>query len=297
MVFESLLSPKFAEKRSWATFFLGFFCTSIAIFLGTYIFPQNASLAIVALTTLFFIPLFYRTMIYEEQKDVLLESGEKSLLKEHSGAIKFFIFIFLGMTLAFMLWYVIFSTTSVLNMDAEEIFQVQGNTINQINAKVTSTYLKQSFNHGVAIFENNIKVMIFCILFSFMYGAGAIFILTWNASVIGLALGKYALSIVAGTVGIAGLVYAEATGCALTRYLIHGIPEIMGYFVAGLAGGIISVAIIKHDFGTDKFEKIMLDASLLMIIAVVIIFVAMLIEVVITPLIMNLLTSSGACVA
>ena len=41
----------------------------------------------------------------------------------------------------------------------------------------------------------------------------------------------------------------------------------------------------------------MLDASLLMIIAVVIIFVAMLIEVVITPLIMNLLISSGACVA
>ena len=33
--------------------------------------------------------------------------------------------------------------------------------------------------------------MAFCLLFSLIYGSGAIFILTWNASVLGTAIGNY----------------------------------------------------------------------------------------------------------
>jgi len=236
-------------------------------------------------------------MIYEEQKDIYTDTNEKGLLKEHSHAIIFFILIFLGMTLSFMLWYMVFSSADVMGMDADETFQTQANTINQINAKATAPSLKSSLSYAVEIFENNIKVMIFCILFSFIYGAGAIFILTWNSSVIGLALGKYALSIIAGAMGVTGFVYAKATGCALVRYLIHGIPEIIAYFIAGLAGGIISVALIRHDFGTEKFEKVMLDATLLILIAVGVLIVAMLIEVFVTPAIIGALIKAKTCSA
>lgn len=282
MVFESFLTPASAEQKPWLTFFLGFVCSSIAVFLSNFIFPNNSSLTIVFLTTLFFIPLFYLTMIHEEQKD-LTDKDEKTLLKEHSLALSFFIFLFLGMTLSFMLWYLLFSSTSFFNIDAHTIFKVQDETISSINAKATSG-LAISIKHLGVILENNIKVMVFCILFSFIYGAGALFIITWNSTVIGLALGKYALAIVGLAAGNATLVYAKATGCAFTRYLIHGIPEILAYFIAGLAGGIISVALIKHDFGTDKFEKIMLDASLLILIGVGVVLLSGIIEVFITPL-------------
>ena len=53
--------------------------------------------------------------------------------------------------------------------------------------------------------------------------------------------------------------------------------------VAGLAGGIISVAVINHDFKTDNFQKIILDASTLMIIAMTILFAAAIVESYLTP--------------
>lgn len=287
MVFESILNPKLAEDKPWLTFIFGAVYSTIAIFLAVYIFPTRASLGFVFFTTLFFLPLFYRTMIYEERVDLDMNSNERSLLRHHLKAITFFIFLFIGLTLSFSLWYVVFSEISPMGINSETIFGYQLETINQINSGSTTG---RSVHHVLSlfgvIFSNNIKVMIFCILFSFIFGAGAIFILSWNSSVIGAAIGKYIVTLAsAGTAGM-GWVYAKASTCGLLRYLIHGIPEILAYFIAGLAGGIISAAIINHDFGTRGFEKIMLDASYLIIIAIVVVLISGIIEVAITPLVM-----------
>jgi len=138
------------------------------------------------------------------------------------------------------------------------------------------------------IFLNKIKVLIFCILFSFLYGSGGIFILMWNASVIGVALGNFFRSRLAEAVSAVGFSqvasYFYITSLSILRYAIHGIPEIVAYIVAGLAGGIISVAVIRHDFGTKNFEKILLDASDLILIAIFVLFAAALLEVYVTPL-------------
>jgi uncharacterized membrane protein SpoIIM required for sporulation len=69
--------------------------------------------------------------------------------------------------------------------------------------------------------------------------------------------------------------------------MIHGIPEMAGYFVGGLAGGIISSAFINHDLGTENMEKIVIDASTLISIAIGILAVAALIEVSLTPFIVT----------
>ncbi|MFT4297691.1 MAG: stage II sporulation protein M [Candidatus Woesearchaeota archaeon] len=283
MVFESILTPQIAEKKPWIVFFLGLIFSSVAVVLSNYIFPSDPSLSIVFLTTLFFIPLFYFTMIYEEEKDLDENVTETTLLKQHSKAVVFFSFLFLGMTLGFMFWSISSPVTSYFNVNPELTFRVQANTIAEINPGTGKVIASMGFFMDILV--NNLFVLIFCVLFSLVYGAGAIFILTWNASVIGLALGRYFLRIAAASTGAAGIVYFRAATCSFTRYLIHGIPEIAGYFVAGLAGGIISVAIIRHDIGTDKFEKILIDATILLIIAVGIIIISALIEVFITPLI------------
>ena len=79
--------------------------------------------------------------------------------------------------------------------------------------------------------------------------------------------------------------YFNAFSFGVLRYGIHGIPEIFAYFVAGLAGGIISVAVIRHDFGTKKFENILLDSADLLLASLVILFLAGVLEVWVTPLI------------
>ena len=53
---------------------------------------------------------------------------------------------------------------------------------------------------------------------------------------------------------------------------------------AGLAGGIISIAVIRHDYGTKEFERIVLDASDLILISLAVLAVAAVVEVYVTPL-------------
>ena len=138
------------------------------------------------------------------------------------------------------------------------------------------------------IFFNNIQVLVFAVIFSFLYGVGAIFILTWNASVIAAAIGifiKTGISEIASYVGLAKVAaYFKVVSLGLLRYSIHGIPEILAYFVAGLGAGIISVAVLRHGLEMDKFRKILFDSTNLFVIALVILTIAALLEVYVTPL-------------
>ena len=60
--------------------------------------------------------------------------------------------------------------------------------------------------------------------------------------------------------------------------MLHGIPEMLGFFIAALAGGILSVVIIRHQFKDRYFVKILGDSLLLFGVSVVLIFIAALIE-------------------
>jgi uncharacterized membrane protein SpoIIM required for sporulation len=132
-------------------------------------------------------------------------------------------------------------------------------------------------------------VLIICLLFSFLLGAGAIFILTWNASVIAVAVGTFIRNNMASMASLVGLpkiaAYFNIFITGIMKYAIHGIPEIASYFIAALAGGIISVAVIRHDFGTKKLEKIVIDVADLVAISIVLLFIAALLEVYVSHMI------------
>ena len=281
MVLESLISPHKAESHPKNLFFHGFIYVSIGLFLSLWIFNEHASLIMVFLTTMAAIPLVYNIIKIEEKKD-LSDLDEKSLLREHSRALNVFIWYFVGATVAFAFWY-----TVLPNNIISGLFEVQTQTILHLRSNVVGNSY-QTFRTFTQILSNNLKVLIFCILFSFLYGLGALFILTWNASVIGVAIGdiirsglsalesKFHLGLV---VGYAGVIYD-----GLFRYAIHGIPEIMAYFVAGLAGGIISTAAIRHDFGTKRYEKIIMDSSVLLLLSLFLVVAAAILEVWVTPI-------------
>ncbi len=280
MVLESLINPFNAEKHPRKMFFIGVLYSSLAIFLSTWIFYEQSSLVMVFLTTIACVPLIYNTIKFEEKKDLSL-LPEKAVLKEHLKALSFLGYIFLGVVISCAFWYLVFPAKTSTNL-----FKVQIDTITQINSGVTG-FSVQSFNLFSKILFNNLKVLIFCILFSFIYGVGAIFILTWNATVIGTAIGNtirtelYKISNAAGFDAVAG--YTKVLSYGILRYSFHGIPEILAYYFAGLAGGIISIAAIRHDFGTKKYEKIVLDSSVLLIISLGLLIVAAFIEVFVTP--------------
>lgn len=281
MVLESLLNPVRAEHRPWALFFIGFVYASLGLLLGLWIFEEYASMVMIFLTAMAAIPLIYNTINFEEEKDNRIDS-ERILLKEHAKALSVFLFLFLGATTAFTLWYVVLpSSTSDL------VFSSQSSTIVHLNQQITGNAIQQ-VPLFLKIFSNNFKVLLFCILFSFVYGTGAIFILTWNASVIAVALGNFIRTNIAQYALTHGFehtgTYFYVVSLSLARYMVHGIPEIFAYIIAGLAGGIISVAVIRHNVGTKKFFHVLLDAADLLLISIAFLLIAGLLEVFITPL-------------
>ncbi|MCK4521198.1 MAG: stage II sporulation protein M [Nanoarchaeota archaeon] len=271
MVLESLISPLKAEKKPWDMLFHGFLYNTIAIFLALWIFEQYASLVMVFLTVIACVPLMYSTIKIEEKKDITIYS-EKTLLKEHAKALSFFMYLFLGIMLSVSLWYVILPTSI-----HHALFSIQTETIEAINYQITGN-VTQEVSIFLKIFLNNMRVLVFCLLFAFIYGAGAIFILTWNASVIGVAIGNFIRS----NIGKYST-YFHIVPLAVLRYMTHGLFEIGAYFMVGLAGGIISIAVIRHDFGTKRFEHILLDSVDLIILSIVFLLIAAITEVYITP--------------
>ncbi len=280
MVLESLVNPRCAEKRPWELFFIGLLYASVAIFFSIHIFDALAGIVAVFLTVSASIPLMYRTIRMEEKKD-LLGLAQVALLKEHAAALSFFMFLFFGIVMAFSLWFIFLPADVGVNL-----FAIQIETVKSINANAVSGWAT-NINMFSLIFLNNVKVLAFCILFAFFYGAGAIFILTWNASVIAVALGTFVrsnMSAYSSALGFAkAAAYFHVFSLGLLRYMVHGIPEVLAYFVGGLAGGIISVAVIRNDFRTKNFERILFDAADLVLIAIVLLFIAGATEAFITP--------------
>ena len=199
---------------------------------------------------------------------------------DHRRAIPFFLFLFTGFILAYLFWHLL------LPVDiANNLFSAQMNALMEINSP-----------SGAAIFPtitlkniltNNFRVLALCVLFSLLFGSGAIFILIWNASVIGVAIATaIRLGVAAGGVGIAA--YFGAFSFAILRFLLHGIPEMLAYFIGGLAGGIISFTFLDSKLGARKFAlkltSSLKNVSLLILVAAILVVVSGIIEVLITPL-------------
>ncbi len=286
MVLESLIDAVQAERKPGEMVFIGFIYAIVGTLLSIWVFKQYSSLISVFLITMASIPLVYSTIKYEEEKD-LQDVDEKFLIKEHGKALRVFIYLFIGITLGYFLIYLLLPSSSI-----NYAFKAQAETITNINARAIDNSINGYFVSGINIFfkilTNNFRVLMFCVLFSFLYGLGAIFIMTWNASVIATAMGNFARSELArialnhGSVSIAH--YLQVIPLAVLRYSVHGLIEVLAYFTAGLAGGIISVAVIRHDFYSRKFEHIIMDSSDLLILSIILLIIAAFVEVYVTPL-------------
>ena len=282
MVLESLITPWNAERSPWELFFIGIVYASVGILLSTYIFSEHIGIVMVFLTTLASVYLVQKIFTMEEESDTPVTS-EISILKHHAKALSVFMFLFLGFTVAFSFWYIVLPAETT-----HSIFQIQEDTIRCINTgnvEGCATGLQGAF---FRILANNIKVMVFTLVFALFFGAGAVFILAWNAAVVGTAIGIFfrnSIGTAANSLGLTSVAsYFGVYSASLLRYLTHGWLEILAYFMAALAGGMISAAVAKHEFGSAQFKKVLVDSVDVMALAVGTIFLAAVVEVFITPL-------------
>ncbi len=257
MVLESLINPYQAKKSPTSLFLLGLLYSTFAVLLSLTIFPEDPSLTIVFLTVMGALPLFVNTIKSEQRKDY----RRVPLIKEHTDIFLVFLFLFLGILFGYIFW-----DSILIN--------------NEFSSQIAFTGSAVNLKAFSIILLNNIKVLAFCFLFSFLYGSGALYILTWNASVIATAISQLIQSeMIALAPSLIN--YFKAINVGLGSYLIHGIPEILSYFIAAVAGGIISAAVIRHDYKSKEFKNTLIDSIDLIAMSLIILLVAGFIEIII----------------
>ncbi len=280
---EAIIKPKSAEKRPWKMFFIGIVYASLSLILVRFFFSTDqvlskfSGMTVVTFCVMFSLPFMYYMIKREEKQDEGIE-GLTEVWRVHGDAIFAFMWLFLGFIVAFSFWNILLGDSNLFNAQLETYCMINnpsdiGGCVSQYGMEnggsITGGATKQT--RFLAILENNVYVMIFTLIFSLIFGAGAIFILAWNATVIAAAIGiftKYQIGEI--PIGIA-------------RYMIHGFPEITAYFITALAGGIFGVGFIRNGVRDKRFLRVVGNTIILLFIALIVLVVAGLIEVYLTP--------------
>jgi uncharacterized membrane protein SpoIIM required for sporulation len=286
---ESLINPKKKERGPVKMLFVGMLYASLSLLLVKWFFGAEPVLSkysgfiVIAFCIMFTLPFMYYLIKQEEEEDECIE-GIYSVWKAHGDALYAFMWLFFGMVIAFSFWNIVLDDPNLFNAQLETYCQINSPGNMQGCVERYSLGNSTSFTGGatnvkglrlLSIIENNVRVMIFTLLFSLIFGAGVIFILAWNASVISTAIGVFTKSEVANI------------PLGILRYMIHGFPEIAAYFVTALAGGIFGVGILRNGVKDHRFLRILENTFLLLFTAILILLVAAVIEVYFTPLFFN----------
>jgi len=255
MVLEKLVSLRTAIKQPAWMFIIGGIVSVISLFVAYFVFQSSIGMFTSLLVTIAMTPFMLNLITYEETKEEEEKLHEMNFIQRHKVILKVYTAFFAGMILSLSLIYM-FLPENVVNT----IFADQTNQINAIRGKFL---FGETFGK---IIINNVGVLLLSFMFSFLYGAGAVFILAWNASVLSTAIGMAAKSY--GGIG--------AFPLAVLTYFPHGSLEILAYFIGGIAGGLVSTVITRRK--TGKFWFIVKDGLQLMTIAAIILVIAGLIE-------------------
>lgn len=266
--------------------FVGLLYASLSLLLVKWFFGADPVISkysgfiVIAFCIMFTLPFMYFLINQEEEEDESTE-GIYSVWKAHGDALYAFMWLFLGMLIAFSFWNIVLEDPNLFNAQLETYCQINspGNIQGCVerysfedSATITGGMMTNRESRFFSILENNIYVMIFTLLFSLIFGAGAIFVLAWNASVISTAITVFAKSEIA------------SIPFGILRYMIHGLPEIAAYFITALAGGIFGVGIIRNGMKDHRFLRVLENTFLLLFTAILILIFAAVVEVYFTPL-------------
>ncbi len=253
--------------------FLGIVFCLIAFFTSYFLFkniPNLIGISTIMLTVIISLPSVNKLLEVEEKVE---EKGKKSFFKEHEAIFDFYIYFFIGV---FIVLFVVAGLTPKFVFSEQQMYGIK-----EIQPALEEGIPPPpGFGNEykvVSLFEHNFYVMAICFLLSLFYGSGALFLIILNASIFASALAN------------AIRVYAPSTlnfvttysfmGCNVGIMFFHMIPEVAGYLLAAIAGGVLSKAMLKHKYMSKKFKRVVKDSVILLIVAIIILLLAAFIEV------------------
>ncbi len=278
MVVETFFKAKWADKRSSYSVFLGVFFTLISFITSLLLFrttPHFIGISTILFSVVLSVPSINRLFDLEEKIEV---KQNLSFFKKHEHIIDFFLYYFIGVFITFFVISLIqtdyvFSEHQLYNIESDNIASSYSQ---QFGSNVPAPPPPPgSKNMILSLFKNNFYILVVSFALSLFYGAGALFLITLNASIFASALA----SVVKNNLPSHGFLSVYSfTLCNLGIMFFHMIPEVAGYLLAAIAGGVLSQAFIREKFGSKNFLVVLLDSLILFFISVIIIFLAAVIE-------------------
>lgn len=276
LVLECILSPKSARKQPYKLLGVSFLFFSAGVLVYLAIPGLNGSPLIFALLP--FLPLMFRLLIWEEkEEEAELRRHESGFFDYHKILLESYAYIFLGAIIASVIWYSVLMQYSpdtahkAFGNELDEISSI-AYTVNQTDAATGNVIRPDFFS---LLFGHNMQVLALMLLFSLLYGVGSLYLLLWNASVIGVFISQSMIE--SWTLyGATGALYGLAS--AFLGLIPHGIFELSAYFVASIAGGVFSVAIMRRHLERPELKSVLFDSFVLVLISIALLLVGALVE-------------------
>ena len=275
MVLEQLYDVEWLKEKPFYGFVLGLAYAMFGIGTAILIFPNDPALIAVTITSLLLMPSLYKISKIEE----ILEGNEpsfsiKKFYYDNKDFFKIYLAIFFGILIAFSIMSMMLPTLATNHLFKEQLDVLKGNaagssTLNTItgNAHFSTSLFKDLIN-------NNMRVMLLCFALSLVIGNGAIFLITWNASVWGTIFGNLAKTAAMGVDKNPFIYFA----LIIISVLPHMILEISSYIFATISGSVISQGISKEKAFSSKLANIIVYNIVLLAVAFAFLVLASLVE-------------------
>jgi len=251
LIFTRFIYPDLLKKKPAFAAIAAAFFVLIGFIAAFFVFSTALSMAMVAFGSLLLLPFIVK--ILEPNTEYSPPRGKavrlSDIFKTHNRLIVFYIFLFFGMALEYMLLF------SVL---PPQLGDVAFSNQMALIGPVAQFGQPEAF---VAILGNNLMILIIAFALSVFFGAGSIFVLNYNASIAGVLYGSAFRTLLWGT--------APFTA-NLLFFIPHTILEILAYLLAAVGGGILVRGLTKENIR---------DSAVLFVISLMVLIVAAWVEV------------------
>ncbi len=258
-----------AQPPSLRLFVNALFQTLFAVFIASILFPTASGLVSVFLISFGLLHQFDNILL--ENKEDIWQRNVNPVRANLKTTLRLMA-IFLGI---FSIYFILVSYLPAETSQKQFAKQLDS---------ALATLDKKRFNDFIPILQNNIIVIYLFFFFSFCYRAGAIFVITWNASVWGATFG-YISHQWADPMLIDFVLNHLKLALAI---LPHLMAEAAGYILASMAGLFLAKAAAKYQLFSSRFNRVLHACLFLLLTSTCLVVLGVLLEAFYAPLIIDL---------
>jgi MFS family permease len=245
LVLEHIFPEDWLEHKGRYAFLLGLIYAAVGVFIASILFPGDPALVGVAFTSLLLLPELYKIFSIEERQESMEQQiSLRALWRDDIDVVRIYIFLFLGIMLVYALGTILLPSFTTNNLFRE-----------QLEIRFGQGFAGNAFS-GQGLFwsllSNNFLVLMACFILALLTGDGAIFLITWNASVWGTIFGVTARN----AAQFSGKNAFVLFGLIMLIVFPHMIIEGISYFLAAISGSVISKDVLLEEFASHRFMEV-----------------------------------------